>query len=282
MRNFILYNAAGETYKLMTRQRFLYSPAGLGFDTDDTFVRLGNNYAAVESGYAQGKISGNLYFPQPNAYQKYYDFIRFTDNQPLTLAYSPDIGTFYRKVKVAKVDKTELNEAAALDVSVDLVALGPWYRTLTAVNNGEHINGKIYTVDEFDTVIGYTYPYRYGESAGVLRIQSDSYEDSPARLTIFGPVENPTWRHYVNGDLVATGGINANIMDGTKLVIDATTTPYSIAAWYLDNTIASPGLYGLSNFETERFIILKHGSNVITVTGGTQVMIEGQISYASV
>ena len=282
MRNFVLYNAAGESYKLMTRQRFLYSPGGLGFDRDDTFARLGSNYAAVERGYAQGKITGNLYFPQPNAYQKYYDFVRFTDKQPLVISYTPDFGTFYRRVQVSKIDKSELNEFGALDVSVDLTALGLWYRTLTAINNGEQANGKIYSVDEqTQETIGYSYPYVYGESAGVLRIQSDSYEDSPAKLTIFGPVANPSWSHHANSEEIATGAVNATVLSGHKLVIDATTTPYSIKIFDMQNNLISD-VYGLSNFATERFIILKQGSNVITVTGGGQVMIEGQISYAGV
>lgn len=272
MRNFILYNAAGESYRLMTRQRFFYKPEGLGFERDDTFARLGNNYMSVETGFAQAGITGNLYFTQPNAYKKYYDFVRFTDKQPLTIAYTPDFATFYRRVQVSKIDKSELNEAAALDVAVDLRALGLWYRTQTAINNGEQANGKIYN---------YSYPYVYGESAGVLRIQSDSYEDSPAKLTIFGPVENPSWSHYANSNLITTGQVNATILEGHKLVVDATTVPYTITSQDSYGNIITD-LYGLSNFATERFIILKQGSNVITVTGGTQVMIEGQILYAGV
>lgn len=272
MRNFMLINADGEQYRLMTRQRFLYSPGGLGYEIDDTFARLGSRYVPIETGYAQGKIKGNLYFTQPNAYQKYYDFVRFCQKTPLTLAYTPDIGTFYLECKISQIDKTELNQSAALDIQVELIALGLWYRTATAINDGEQTGGKIYT---------YSYPYTYGESAGVLRMQSDSYENSPAKLTIFGPVTNPTWKHYVNGEEIATGGIIGTIAEGLKLVIDATQTPYTITSQdSYGNTVTN--LYELSDFETERFVILRHGSNVVTVEGGTQVMLEGRLSYASV
>lgn len=272
MRNFMLTNASGEQYRLMTRQRFLYSPGGLGYEIDDTFARLGNRYVAVDTGFAQGKITGNIYFTQPNAYQKYYDFVRFCQNAPLTLAYTPDIGTFYREVKVSQIEKTELNESGALDIRVELVALGLWYRIITAINDGEVANGKIYD---------YSYPYTYGEQAGVVRIQSDSYEDSHAKLTIFGPVTNPTWRHIVNGEVIATGAVNVSVPADMKLVIDATVTPYKIETERFDNTSVTD-YYGASDFSTDRFIIIKHGLNVITVKTDTQIMIEGRLSYASV
>lgn len=272
MRNFMLINADGDQYRLMTKQRFLYNPAGLGYEIDDTFARLGNRYVAVDTGYAQGKVTGNIYFTLPKAYQKYYDFVRFAQKTPLILAYTPDIGTFYRECKISRIDKTELNESGALDVSVEIIALGLWYRNVTAINNGEQTNGKIYT---------YSYPYTYGESAGVLRMQSDSYEDSPAKLTIYGPVTNPSWRHYVNGVEVASGKINGTVADGLKLVIDATKTPYTINTQDSYGNIVTD-FYGLSDFNTERFIILQHGSNTMTVEGGTQVMLEGRLSYASV
>ena len=278
---FTLINASGQEKAIVTKPRHAFDVSGMGFTRNEQYAQVGNRFMPIDDRYTQGAIGGSMRFAFPG-YQDYYDFVRFTDNSPLKLKYENSNGTFYRDVILSEIDRKELVLEDERTIIFTLTALGLWYRVLTAINNGEQANGKIYAVDEqTQETIGYSYPYVYGESAGVLRIQSDSYEDSPAKLTIFGPVANPSWSHHANSEEVATGAVNATVLSGHKLVIDATVTPYSIKIFDMQNNLISD-VYGLSNFATERFIILKQGSNVITVTGGGQVMIEGQISYAGV
>lgn len=278
---FTLINASGQEKQIVTKPRHAFDVSGMGFTRNEQYAQVGNRFMPIDDRYTQGSIGGSMRFTFPG-YQDYYDFVRFTDNSPLKLKYENSNGTFYRDVILSEIDRKELVLEDERTIIFTLTALGLWYRVLTAINNGEQANGKIYAVDEqTQETIGYSYPYVYGESAGVLRIQSDSYEDSPAKLTIFGPVANPSWSHHANSDEIATGAVNATVLSGHKLVIDATTTPYSIKIFDMQNNMISD-VYGLSNFATERFIILKQGSNVITVTGGGQIMIEGQISYAGV
>lgn len=278
---FTLINASGQEKQIVTKPRHAFDVSGMGFTRNEQYAQVGNRFMPIDDRYTQGSIGGSMRFAFPG-YQDYYDFVRFTDNSPLKLKYENSNGTFYRDVILSEIDRKELVLEDERTIIFTLTALGLWYRVLTAINNGEQANGKIYAVDEqTQETIGYSYPYVYGESAGVLRIQSDSYEDSPAKLTIFGPVTNPSWSHHANSEEIATGAVNATVLSGHKLVIDATTTPYSIKIFDMQNNLISD-VYGLSNFATERFIILRQGSNVITVTGGGQVMIEGQISYAGV
>lgn len=278
---FTLINASGQEKAIVTKPRHAFDVSGMGFTRNEQYAQVGNRFMPIDDRYTQGSIGGSMRFAFPG-YQDYYDFVRFTDNSPLKLKYENSNGTFFRDVILSEIDRKELVLEDERTIIFTLTALGLWYRVLTAINNGEQANGKIYTVDEqTQETIGYSYPYVYGESAGVLRIQSDSYEDSPAKLTIFGPVANPSWSHHANSEEIATGAVNATVLSGHKLVIDATVTPYSIKIFDMQNNLISD-VYGLSNFATERFVILKQGSNVITVTGGGQVMIEGQISYAGV
>lgn len=269
---FTLINASGDTLDIVLSRRFAYDVAGMGYERNAEFVQAGNRFIPLDTRFAQGKIGGSMRFAPLTGYADYYGFARFTDNAPLTLKYDNSNGTYFRDVIMSKIERSELVTSDDRVIAFDLLTLGLWYRAATAINNGEQTGGKIYT---------YSYPYTYGEPAGVLRMQSDSYEDSPAKLTIFGPVTNPTWRHFVNGEEIATGGIIGTIAEGLKLVIDATQTPYTITSQdSYGNTVTN--LYELSDFSTERFIILRHGSNVVTVEGGTQVMLEGRLSYASV
>ena len=48
------------------------------------------------------------------------------------------------------------------------------------------------------------------------------YEDSPCKVTIFGPCLNPVWKHYVDNELFETGRYEGLIMADHKLVVDAT------------------------------------------------------------
>lgn len=269
---FTLINASGETLDIVLSRRFAFDVAGMGYERNAEFVQAGNRFVPLDTRFAQGKIGGSMRFAPLTGYGDYYDFVRFADNSPLTLQYVNPNGAYRRDVIMTSVERSELVTSDERTITFELSALGLWYRTVTAINNGEQTNGKIYT---------YSYPYTYGESAGVLRMQSDSYEDSPAKLTIYGPVTNPSWRHYVNGVEVASGKINGTVADGLKLVIDATKTPYTINTQDSYGNIVTD-FYGLSDFSTERFIVLQHGSNTMTVEGGTQVMLEGRLSYASV
>lgn len=68
----------------------------------------------------------------------------------------------------------------------------------------ETIGGKVYP---------YTYPYAYAEvSQNTLVIESDSYEDSPCKITIFGPCRNSVWKHYVDNELLEMGWYEGSIM----------------------------------------------------------------------
>ena len=122
-------------------------------------------------------------------------------------------------------------------------------------------------------------------SQNTLVIDSDSYEDSPCKITIFGPCLNPVWKHYVDNVLVETGRYEGSIMADHKLVVDATGIPYSITERGAADDIVADR-YQLCDFTTERFFHLKYGSNRISVShdglNTVKMMVEGKISYETV
>lgn len=277
MRQFYLINNTGAVYDLnVSSVSILHSVGGLGYSDEVEYQRIGERFAAVTDYMAQGAITGVVRFQQPDAYQKYFDFVRFLQDKPLRLMVVTPVGTFYRRGTVTIVDKTE---AAPLQCTVTFTATTPYYKVVARSNDGSSSGGKVYN---------YSYNYSYADDVpGMIDISSDSFADpgSPAKLTIFGPVENPTWRHYVDGVLVATGAVNVTVPEGRKLVINSTTIPYQIMQYdLLDNLIADD--YQLSDFETERFLRLRHGFNSVTVAqdGGATpaIALEAEIEYASV
>ena len=133
---------------------------------------------------------------------------------------------------------------------------------------------------------GYIYDYVYGDFvADTVAIDSDSVTASPCRISIFGPCTQPTWRHYVDGVQVATGYYNGTIPQNHKLVIDTTSSPYSIQEEDIAGNLIADR-YELCDFSTERFFFLEYGQNTISVGHGDvdsiRLMVEGYIFYETV
>ena len=277
MRTFSLVNADGEKYDLtLKKTSFLHSVEGLGYGSDVSYQRVGNDFAILTDHFEQGEISGVIKFWNPGAQKQYQNFIRFCQNKPLTMIYAPE-GTEYKRRGI--VTEVEYSEENCLTAEATFMCLTPFYRSIestTKADNGDE-NGKIYS---------YTYPYRYASSTGnSVLIEVDSYIESPCRLSMKGPLNNPSWTHYVNNQEHCTGKLNTTIPEGYTLVIDATQIPYSIEEFNQAGEMVAD-LYQSSDFGTQRFIILQHGSNRVTVSDDNgnevDVRIEWMIYYASV
>lgn len=277
VRKFRLINNNGEEYNLTTKSAFLHTPSGLGYRKDTTYQRLGNLHVVLNDAFEQGQIQAEIFFPEPNSYEKYFDFIRFCQNEPLYLKYKPAQKEYTRKIRIGEVDKTEIGPGG-LNITIIFDCLTLFYESHQIYGDAsEAEDGKIYT---------YRYPYRYATSASnTLEIVSDSYADSPCTIYIHGNCVNPVWRHYVNNILEATGAVYTTIPEGEKLAIDTTKTPYSLHRVDFANRLVAD-VYAASDFNTERFIMLKHGTNRITVSHDNAniltMALEAQIIYASV
>ncbi len=277
IRRFRLINRDGAGYNLTTRDHFLHTPSGLGFQKETEYQRLGNQYIILNDAFAQAQIMGEVFFPNPGAYTKYYEFIRFCQNAPLYLLYKPASREFYRSVRLSNVEKTEL-EFGGLNVTVTFDALTLFYEEVSAFN------------DKAVATSGKTYNYRYnyvysGGALNTVTIESDSYAQSPCTVYIYGACIDPIWYHYVNGVLKSTGSLTGEIPDGQKLAIDTTEIPYSIKRVDMANRFVAD-VYGFADFSTERFIMLEHGENTISIqhsgADALTIAIEAQILYASV
>lgn len=277
MRTFTLLDKDGASYNLTDQYTaFLYNVEGLGYSRKIEYQQIGDRYEATKDTLAQGIINGIIRFRQPDAYNEYFRFTQFCQNAPLRLIYTPGTTPFYRDGTITSITKTE-GADGVLSCSVQFSASSPWYRTVYEYNPGEISGGKVYS---------YEYSYVYSNNvAGTISIQNDSYLDSPTKITIYGPAENPTWRHYINNVLASTGKVTTTIESGNKLVIDTTTTPYSIKQFNLANELVSD-VYQLSDFSTQRFVVFKNGRNTVSVShDGSSILklgVEARVEYASV
>lgn len=401
MRYFKLMNKNGQTWDMMANDQtdeygplYLNQPKGLGVERDESYRHVGDRWVLVYSDRKQQTISGTALFlqearlPEDNKtfepYDLYFKFIRFINVTPLTLIYQTVAGdegrTYYRSVRVTKVEKTEKNEDGYLECPIELTAMGPWYKKVTYINDPNVKNNigwvwedgksdgwlatgqyKCYSAsDEATKIIEWSHatgpvihnpiteltddmhilfwlmhrntvasnvmiqleetdpkPLYYNGSpvddmsipldytqceisyssednrwnliritsdmskstwgdpdnniTGIVwgrpttmevRWTSDSYMDSPCRIRIEGPLKDPSWTHYLNGQVISSGKVTCEIPKTHYLVIDNSKDPYEIAEYDKDDDLIFDQ-YQNSDFTTDRFITLKPGLNVV-------------------
>lgn len=279
MRYFKLINNNGAEYDITVRNSaLLYNVSELGYDVEAQFERIGSRHGLISYNLAQKNIAGTVRFWQPRAEDAYFDFAQFCQIRPLRMVYSPDgAKEYFRDGIVSKIGKSDSSEGA-LKAEIIFSATSLWYKEFSEYNNA--------TTDGEGKEYDYEYDYKYADTGTqTLTIMSDSYEDCPTRFTIYGYAKNPSWRHYVNNILTTTGKVTGEIEAGRKLVVDTIGDQYSIQQLDLADQIVSD-LYQNSDFETGRFITLKHGENVISVAHegaeAVRIAIEARVEYATV
>lgn len=277
MRTFRLYDNDGNRYNLTSKDNlFFFNIDGLGFSQNAEFQRIEDRYALLNSYINQNKITGTIKFWQPQAELNYFNFAQFCQNQPIMMDYNNNYGTYSRRGIITKIERSDGN-GNPLEIKVEFTAETPWFKTVSEYNSGTIIGGKVYD---------YTYDYTYSDSViNTVSIDSDSYQSSPVRLVIFGQAVNPTWRHYLNNVLVATGKVNGTVLANHRLIIDTTTIPYSIRQVdALGNQISD--MYQQSDFSTSRFVRFGHGTNTVTFSADNtnilNVGVEAEIEYATI
>lgn len=285
-RQFKLKNSKGEVLDLLNQNGpMFFEPDGLGYEETSDWLRLGTTFLPVNVSLGQRSITGTMYFlGEEKAYKDYYDFVRFIRNSPLTMEYTTH-DTFYIDVIVKSIDKTELTKYGTLECKITFAALGPFYK-YSAVSyipreklvpsniideNGNHIvdgngNTLITGVPNYNNTYNYVYSDIYPrEDLNSVSMDIETVEDSPIRITIYGPCTNPVWQQYVDGALIASGKYNGTLEQDDYLVIDPTVVPYKIYTFDHDGSVISD-MYGSCDFSTERFLFAKGGTNSISVS----------------
>lgn len=288
MRTFILVNGEMQSYDLTSKEAFFHGPTGLGFERNNTYRQVGDRWVKVTSKRKQKTITGSVSFYGADPYLLYYDFVSFVQKEPLTLLYCPNnqapatspSGLTYRiNVDITRLEKSELKHEGNLDCKITFVSKTPWYK-YSAISNGISVEDDLLK-----------WGIQWGIDWGPLDeyssgIRSTSSLDSPSRLTIYGPITNPYWVHYLNGQIVEDGRINTTILDTEYLLVDSISDPYIIQRRSsIDDSIIE-NLYSKSDFTTKRFLTIQNGNNVFKVTGDNVVSplvkLEAHIYYESV
>ena len=140
MRYFELKNSADEVLDITTQEILFHEIDGLGFEETTDFRAVGPVWRLNSAEYNQMAVTGKMLFSEEGEltpYQKYVVFRDFILKAPLTLIYYPHgFGTepYYKKVRSAKLAKSEINEYGVLDCDIEFMPYTPWYTTSTYEN----------------------------------------------------------------------------------------------------------------------------------------------------
>ena len=327
-RHFKLVNSSGEELDLTSRDIFLHEPSGLGFEENNDFRQIGDFWSLNKTNRNQGAVNGTLIFTDlmgDDPYDLYWRFSQFILKTPLTLKYNPrgpivepeegEPETYYRRtVRVSSLEKSEKDLTGCLRCAVVFSCYTPWFNAY----NAEFIQGA----SGDDTITGWVWgdtgglsplifePSNQQEEDGAHRTQfgyesprgfnitiGDIPVDCPIKLTIYGPLLNPSWTHSIitenDGETIETvigsGGFNSSstvtLADGDKLVIDGTSGSYAI--YQINANGTQQDLYSKRDFGLPCFLSLKNGINKIQVSSSTgdfatHIEIERHVYYATV
>ena len=307
MRYIKLKNSAGAEYDITSKNALFHDIQGLGFSEDGQYKAIGDVWVLNSVSNQQSPISGDICFGyEGDPYGTFNTFANFIRETPLTFLYFPKglTGKCYRKrVRVSSLEKGELNEYGVLDCPVEFLPQTPWYTEVSQETSASEVD-----VDTPGWVWGGTSPTSLplvfepssdvtkrrarfrGEYIKFVQLESDTSKKNPVKLTLYGPLVNPFWTHYVNGALIASGGFVASqdvsIGENEMLVIDNTDGKYSIKVYRKNSTEVLRDIYRLRNFNLPCFFYMQKGSNqfVISSSDGrvNQIKAEGHVYYDTV
>ena len=289
---------------ITTEEYLFHDIGGIGFGESTDFRSIGPVWRLTSANYSQEPVTGKMLFSEigiQTPYQKYQMFKTFIDKPPLTLIYyphGPSTTPYYKTVRVTSLAKGEINEYGVLDCDIEFMPYTPWYEIKVEENASreeEPNSGWIWDVgttwrDVIVPVEPEVHLYKFGgETRYGITFECESNANGLTKLIIKGPATNPTWYHYVNGQLASSGGFDpentVRLTEDESLIVDNTEGTYSM---YIRNDITyiTRNVYSLRDFDKKCFIKLSEGVNSITVTtaDGSQLglSVEGHLFYATV
>lgn len=280
-RKFYLENSLGEKYQLTDKnfKQYLNNPEGFGFSKTLTTLRLGNDELFLDEQYTMPSVSGSIIFynRREQAYQDYYDFIKFVRYTPLKLYYLPPhlLSPYFIECYITDLDKGEYSNNGYLDCSVTFYGNTLWQNSqesLLTVNNSEDSDGKYYDLVR---------PYHYG-GYSLSNITINNIGDIPIgfELEILGDVTNPRITAKQNGKtfglLKLTGSFDYAKVDSNDLTESIYLEQNGVM---VSNPLSYQDLNIADGTAAVTFFKLQVGENNLAFSCDNLSSFDGQVSF---
>lgn len=276
MIKFFLKNDKGQKFRLDSIQDIiLVGASGLGFKFNNTFSDKDDQFYLINQKRSQEKFSGSILFFEPNAYNKYYQFVDFLNNSNKLYLYQDfdikiDNQIPYCEVTLEVVEKTEL-EGNVLEIPISLSINSYWLIDKYYTSETYTVGGACHNMACFDKD---TY---FHTGIKTLDILNSGQGKVPLILEIIGTTTNPeVIITDVNGN---SNRVKLNLTtDSTqKIIIDATPFAEKVVVRNADGI--ENNVYQNLNFTYDSFLFAPVGASSIRFNGGGEYS-QLQVKYS--
>lgn len=232
VRRFLLENEKGQQFRMdnLDEGCFLTSPSGLGYSYNVNFVQLGYDFIENNRKINQQILKGTAYFKSYNMVKNFIDYVEIAKNLKwiYKIPFENEEKIFYRDVVITKLDKTE-KSGRWLACPIEFASKSLWYeQNETIFKIKPQINETRWNFN-WNTVFN-------DNSSQSINYENKSHTDAPITLEIDGPVSNPNFEIYVNGELIQEVKIKVNILKYEKLIYNSKENEFSITKIKTDGT----------------------------------------------
>ena len=232
VRKFLLENEKGQQFRMdnLDEGCFLTSPSGLGYSYNVNFVQLGYDFIENNRKINQQILKGTAYFKSYNMVKNFIDYVESAKNLKwiYKIPFENEEKIFYRDVVITKLDKTE-KSGRWLACPIEFASKSLWYeQNETIFKIKPQINETRWNFN-WNTVFN-------DNSSQSINYENKSHTDAPITLEIDGPVSNPNFEIYVNGELIQEVKIKVNILKYEKLIYNSKENEFSITKIKTDGT----------------------------------------------
>lgn len=233
VREFKLVNEKGQEYSLMDPENycFLSDPTGLGYSNSIEYEKMQNTFIETLNTIEQGKVEGTAIFENYDNYLKLINFTEFSESLKFVykIPFLDSEKEYYRDVKLQSLSKTQKQTDGLLKESIVFDCLSLWYSENTITYTVENSENEI----RWDFIWGSIFK---SSDARNLDFKNTGHVEATIELEIDGPVINPKFELYINGNLCKTIDLTVEIKKYEKLLYGTRENQFHIKKINVDGT----------------------------------------------
>ena len=237
IRNFYFENEIGKRIdcQKINGGLFLYNVAGLGYEENIEYERVGNTFVQNHKEIVQNTITGELEF-YDMTYDEYSTFMNFVlSSTSLKLIYIPKTKNrteYYRDIDICKIEKSEEDEYNILTCPIEMKCKSLWYEKTIAIYNMKAQTNEIRWNFKWDSKFA-NYDTRK------LKYINYGHVEAPILVEINGHVIKPKISLYVEGELYQEVPFLVEIAENEKLLYGTKENDFYIKKQHADGSLTS-------------------------------------------
>lgn len=198
MRKFFLENGKGDRW-VMGRETGVYvsNPSGLGASLAQNFTDLGHGFFSPVNAEAEPQTAVNCDFiiAAAKPYSVFTSFAAWiaAAGDDLRFGYAPEATEYLRRVKLAYLNKTELEGARWMTCPASFQPLTPWYRPVAGTQQTETPDDALF-LDDADSVLDVAVLIDSTEAGQNATVTPAGHLPAALTLRYSGALTNPVIR----------------------------------------------------------------------------------------